>query len=143
MATLTALNSTIMLAVASVYPTAQQLQGYAADDIFDVEDIEVAETVMGIDGLLSGGLIYVPVPWTITLQGNSASNSVFDGWYNYQKAIGDVTTATLNIALPGLGYKWIYSNGFLKKYSPAPSAKKIVQPRKFMVEFNTISVQPI
>ena len=143
MATLTAVNSVIMLSVTNVYPTAQQLQGYSADDVYDLEDIDVAETTMGIDGLLSGGLIYVPVPWTINLQANSPSCAVFDTWYNYQKSQGDLTNCSLNISLPGLGFKWVYSNGFLKKYSPAPSAKKIVQPRKFMIEFNSIGVQPV
>ena len=143
MTTLTTVNSVIMLAVTNVYSTAQQLQGYSADDVFDLEDIDVAETSMGIDGLLSGGMIYVPIPWTITLQANSPSCQVFDNWYNYQKSNGDLTNCQLNITLPGLGYKWSYGGGILKKYSPAPSAKKLVQPRKFMIEFGSIGAQPV
>lgn len=139
---LTAVNSTIMLAVNNVYPTPQQLQGYAADDVFDLEEIDVAETVMGVDGLLSGGLIYVEIPWSITLQSNSPSCQVFDQWYAYQKSQGDISSATMNIALPGLGYKWSYSNGILKKYSPAPSVGKIVKPRKFTIVWNAIGAQP-
>ncbi len=143
MTTLTSVNSVIMLTVGAVYPTAQQLQGYTSDDVYDVEDIDTAETTMGIDGLLSGGFIYAPIPWTISLQANSPSCAVFDQWYNYQVSQKDISTASMNISLPGLGYKWVYSNGILKKYSPAPSAKKIVQPRKFMIEWNTIGVQPL
>jgi hypothetical protein len=143
MRNLNTVNSVIMLSVDNVYPTAQQLQGYSADDVFDLEDIDVAETSMGIDGLLSGGLIYVPIMWTINLQANSPSCAIFDAWYNYQKSQGDLSNCHLNITLPGLGYKWAYSNGFLKKYSPAPSAKKILQPRKFQIEFNGIGAQPV
>lgn len=136
--TLTAANSVIMLSVQNVFSNPQQLQGFSADDVFDIEEIDTAETMMGVDGLLSGGLIYVPISWSISLMANSPSCQVFDQWYNYQKSINDLTTATVNIALPGLGFKWNYTNGFLKKYSPAPSAKKIVQPRKFTIEFNVI-----
>jgi len=143
MGTLTSTNSVIMLSVTNVYPNAQQLQGYSADDVFDIEDIDVAETSMGVDGLLSAGLVYVEIPWSINLQSNSPSCQVFDNWYAYQKGLNDVTNATLNITLPGLGYKWVYSNGFLKKYSPAPSAKKKVEPRKFTIVWNTISTAPL
>ena len=143
MATLTSANSVIMLGVNNVYPTAQQLQGYSADDVFDLEDIDIAETSMGVDGLLSGGLIYVEIPWSIMLQANSPSCQVFDNWHAYNKSQNDLVTATMNISLPGLGYKWVYSNGFLKKYNPAPSAKKIVQPRKFTIVWNSISTAPL
>lgn len=142
MSNLTAVNSVIMLSIAGLYPQAQQLVGYTADDVFDLEDIDVAETVMGIDGILSAGLIYVAIPWTITLQGNSTSSDIFDNWYQFQLAQGDVTPAAMNITLPGLKRKWVYGNGFLKKYSPAPSVKKLIQPRKFMIEWNSIAVAP-
>ena len=83
MGTITSTNSVIQLSVNLVYPNAQQLQGYSADDVFDIEEIDVAETSMGIDGLLSGGLIYVEIPWSISLQSNSPSCAVFDNWYNF------------------------------------------------------------
>jgi hypothetical protein len=143
MATLTAANSVIMLAVNGVFSNPQQLQQFSADDVFDLEDIDNAETMMGVDGILSGGKIYVEIPWTITLMANSPSNQVFDQWAAYEISTNDVTTATMNIQLPGLGYKWVYSNGFLKKRSPAPSAKKIVQPRKFTIVWNSISTAPL
>ena len=143
MGTITSTNSVIQLSVNLVYPNAQQLQGYSADDVFDIEEIDVAETSMGIDGLLSGGLIYVEIPWSISLQSNSPSCAVFDNWYNFQKQQNDLTNASMNIALPGLGFKWVYSNGFLKKYSPAPSVKKIVAPRKFTIVWNSIGVAPL
>lgn len=141
--TLTAANSVIVLSIAGVFQQGVQLQGYAADDVYDIEDIDTAETSMGVDGLLSGGLIYTEIPWTIHLQANSPSNDVFDQWYAYQKAIGDITTASMQIVLPGLGYKWVYSNGILKKYPPAPSVKKIAQPRKYTIAWNTIGASPV
>ena len=143
MSSLTAVNSTIMLSVTGVYPIPQQLQGFTADDVFDLDEIDVAETIMGIDGILSGGFIYVEKPWSVSLQANSPSCQIFDTWYNYQQSIGDIASASMQIALPGLGYKWAYSNGILKRYSPAPSVKKMVQPRKFTIVWNTIGASPI
>lgn len=143
MATLTTLNSVITLSVNGIFPSPIRLQGYSADDVYDNEEIDTAETSMGIDGLLSAGLIFVEIPWSITLQANSASNQVFDTWYQQQIANQDVSSGTMNIQLPGLGYKWVYSNGFLKKMNVAPSAKKIAQPRKFTIVWNSVAVQPL
>jgi hypothetical protein len=139
MGTLTTANSVIMLAVNGLYDTPVQLQGYSADDVFDLDEVDAAETSMGIDGLLSGGLIYVEKPWSISLQANSASNQVFDNWVQSQFAQDDIYTASMQVALPGLGFKWTYSNGILKKYPPAPSAGKILKPRKYTIVWNTIS----
>ena len=60
MATLTSANSAFSLQIANLYPVPQSIQGYAADDAFAVDDVEPVETVMGVDGKLSGG--YTPYP---------------------------------------------------------------------------------
>jgi hypothetical protein len=139
MATLTVANSIIMLSVNGLYGTPQQLQGYAADDVFDAEEVDAAETSMGVDGNLSGGLIYVEKPWMISLQSNSPSNDVFDNWIQSQFAQNDIYTADMTIALPGLGTSYAFTNGILKKYPPMPSGKKILQPRKFTIVWESIS----
>jgi hypothetical protein len=139
MANLTAANSVIMLSVNGLYGIPQQLQGYSADDVFDTEEIDAAETIMGVDGILSGGLIYVEKPWSINLQANSASNGLFDNWIQAQIAQNDLFTADMTIFLPSLGTKYAFTNGILKKYPPTPSAKKILQPRKFTIVWESIS----
>jgi len=143
MATLTAANSVIMLAVNGVFSNPQKLQQFSADDVFDLEDIDSAETVMGVDGKLSGGKIYVEVPWSVTLAANSPSCQVFDSWSAFEDQKNDITTASMNIQLPGLGYKWVYTNGILKKKSPAPSLKKLVQPRKFTIVWESVTTAPL
>lgn len=140
MSNLTTANSVIMLSIAGIYGTPQQLQGYSADDVYSSEEVDAAETSMGIDGTLSGGFIYVPKPWSITLQANSASNGVFDNWIQTQIGQQLLYTAAMTVTLPGLGFKYTFTNGFLKKYPPLPSAKKILQPRKFTIEWESISV---
>jgi hypothetical protein len=139
MATLTAANSIIMLSINGLYPTPVQLQGYSADDVFDSEEIDAAETMMGVDGKLSGGLIYVEKPWNIVLMANSASNQIFDNWVQSQIAQNDLFTANMSIVLPSLGSTTAFSNGILKKYPPMASAKKILQPRKFTIVWESIS----
>jgi hypothetical protein len=139
MGTLTTANSVIMLSVSGLYNSPQQLQGYAADDVFDTDEVDAAETSMGIDGNLSGGLIYVEKPWSIMLQANSLSNGIFDNWVQSQIGQNDLYTADMTIFLPGLGQKFAFTTGFLKKYPPMPSAGKILKPRKYTIVWESIS----
>lgn len=55
--TLTAANSIITISIADLYPVAQRLQGFAADNITDIDSSNSVETSMGVDGRLSGGFI--------------------------------------------------------------------------------------
>lgn len=142
MANLTVVNSIIMISAPPLFSNAQQLQGFSAEDIFETEEIEVSETSMGVDGRLSGGLIYVPIPQWFHLQANSASVQIFDQIYNGQIAQNDIYIMQGSITLPALGVKYAMSNGIFKKYPPTPGAHRIAQPRKFTIEWERISVAP-
>lgn len=136
---LTSANAIITLSVVSVYPTPQQLHGFSADDIFSVDAIDTAEEVMGVDGVLSAGMIYVPVPWSITLQADTDSCAMFDTVFAMQQASVQVYRWNGNVVLPGLGKKWQMTNGILKNMQVMPDAKKIVQPRKFQLVWERVT----
>lgn len=140
---ITAANSIITLAVDSVFPAPVQLQGFAADDVFDIETIETTETLMGVDGFLSGGFVFVPIKWNIALQADSLSNFLFDAWFSAQTAARDTFTANGEVVLPTLHVSFILTNGYLTTYKPAPDGKKLLQPRKYGITWNTIQPIPI
>lgn len=140
---LTAANSVIMLVIPNLFDSPQLLQGYAADDVFDVDQVKMAETLMGVDGRLSGGFIYEAVQQTINLQADSASAQIFDAWYQASVAQADVYPANATITLPGLGQKWTCTRGFLTSGNPMPSVKKLVQPRKWLVMWQAVSPAPL
>lgn len=143
MATLTTANAVITLAVLPLFPIPQQIQGFAADDVFDAPPVKAAETSMGVDGILSGGFVFNEFPWTISLQADSASNNFFDVWYLQNRAVLDAYTATGQIVLPALGMKWDMADGFLMDYPWLPSAKKIVQPRRYGITWGSVTPTPI
>lgn len=143
MATLTTANSTLSLVVASIFPVALPIQGYSADDAFMTEEVESAETYMGVDGILSGGFTPYPVPLEITLQADSASNAIFDAWIAAEATAREKYLASATISIEGTGARYQFTRGFLKKQSVMPEAKKVLQPRKFTIEFNTISLAPV
>ncbi len=139
MASITSANSIVMISIASVYTTPQQLQGFAADDIFSTDTMEIAETMMGVDGRLSAGYVFVPVKWSISLQADSPSNAIFDNWRAAQVSAGDVYFASATVNLPSLGKTYDLVNGVLTSYPPIPDAGKTLKPRKFGLTWESVT----
>ena len=65
--TITAANSVLLLSVASLFDVPQRIQGFSADNITNTDNLNNAETLMGVDGRLSAGWVAVAIPQTITL----------------------------------------------------------------------------
>lgn len=130
---ITAANAIFQLYIPDVFSSPQQLQGFAADDIFDTDDQELVQAQMGVDGQLSAGFVFVETKQSITLQADSASNDVFDQWNGAQQAALDAFPASAVIVLPAIGKKWQMTRGFLTSFKPIPGAGKVLKPRRFMI----------
>jgi len=143
MASITSANAVLMLGVNSIFPVPQQLQGFAADDIFDIDPLEAAEVMMGVDGTLSGGFIYVPVKMKIALQADSPSNFIFETWWKSQKQIVDVYFATATVTLPSVNKTYSLNNGLLTTYPSTSNAKRVLQPRIYEITWESIVPSPI
>lgn len=143
MSTLTNANSVLMLSIGGVYPVPQQLQGYATDDMFAVPDVSPTEVVMGVDGKLSAGFTPYPTEIEITLQADSASISIFDTWKVVQDTAREVFYANMTVSLPGTGQKFAMTKGVLTSASPMPTGKRILQPRKWKITFESCTPSPV
>ena len=140
---LTAANAVLMLSVPPLFPIPIQLQGFAADDVYDVDAVRRAETLMGVDGVLSGGFVWEEVKQTIVFQGDSPSVAIIDQWDQAQLALEDVFNANMSVLLTGVQTMWVCRKGFLMSWAPLPSAKKLIQPRRLMIAWNTTSPAPL
>ena len=137
--TLTSANSVLLVAVAGLFDVPLQLQGFATDDIFDVDNVQSTETAMGVDGRLSAGWVPAPIVQNITLQADSASVTIFEQWYGAQQSIREAYVANGSIFLPSVQRSYVMTRGFLTGYSPVASGKKMLQPRKFSITWEAIS----
>lgn len=135
---ITSANAIYMLSIASLYGAPQQLQGFAADDIFDTGSINPAEVIMGVDGKLSAGFVPVAIPQNIMLMANSASIDLFDNWYQAQYIARDIYFAQATIVLPSIGKQYTMTNGVLQGYAPIPDAKKVLQARRFSIVWESV-----
>ena len=99
MASITSANAILALGINQYFPTPQIIQGFAVDDAFESESVQQSEVLMGVDGILSGGKVFVPYKMTIHLQADSPSVFLFDAWRNAQNAALDVFSAFGSISL--------------------------------------------
>jgi hypothetical protein len=143
MPTITAANSVFMLTVVSLFPTPVQLQGFSADDMWDTEAIDNAETMMGVDGYLSAGWVAVPRVQTITLQADSPSNDFFDSWAGAQETNRELMVANGIVRLPALSKSYALVRGFLTQYKPMAQLQKTLRPRPYRITWNSITAAPI
>jgi tail fiber protein gp32 len=135
---ITSANAILNLSVQIIFPNPVQIQGFATDDVYGVGGIKKNETRMGVDGFLSGGKVWQPVPVTYHLQPDSASCAFFDTWAQQEDAIGDTLVATGNIVLTGLGKRFQLVRGILGTVSPAPEAGVVLKTRSWEVTWNRI-----
>lgn len=137
--TITSANSILMLAIEGLYDAPVQLQGFAADNIFDTDTVAPAETVMGVDGFLSVGWAPVAVVQNISIMPDSPSNDIFETWYLTQQSQREAFVATGSVVLPSIGRKYAMTRGILSTYAPTPAAARVLQARRFAITWGAIT----
>lgn len=137
--TITSANAVLMLSVTGLFNTPQQIQGFAAEDVYDTEDNEVAEVMFGVDGIMSAGLVYNPIRQKITLQADSPSQGFFEQVYIKERAIQDKYFFDGSILLRSTGKLYTMIHGVMSGYRPLPDAKKVLQPRPFTITWQNIT----
>lgn len=134
---ITAANASIQLAISTVFPIPQQLQGFSIDDVFDAPSIKLTEVQMGVDGQQSAGFVFVSKPITFHFLADSISNDVFDEWAAANEANRTAFIASGLIQLDN-GNKLTLVNGSLTDYMWVPPAKKLLMPTSHTVTFGKI-----
>ena len=137
--TITAANSVYKLSIPDLYPVAQTLQGYMADAAFATQAVEPTETVMGVDGHLSGGWRPTSTRQTISIMPDSPSYTIFENWKNAQDAQREVMIANATIDIPSLGKTYTLTRGFLRGAKTIPDARTVMQGSEFEIEWNWIT----
>jgi len=139
MTTLTSANSVLMIGVGVVFPVPQKIEGYATDDAFTFEVMQLAQAVMGVDGRMSAGYTPQVAVQTISLQADSPSKIIFETWVAAMKTSREVFYANGTLNIPSIKRKFTLSKGVLTQSPPAPTAHAILQPMTFQITWESVS----
>ncbi len=129
MGAVTSADVILTLTIPLLFPVPQQIQGFATDEAFDIPAIKSAEVMMGVDGVLSDGFVFVPFVQTISLQADSASNLFFDTWWTQMQATKSTYRASGLIQMPSIASKYGLVQGSLTGYKPIANVKRLLQAR--------------
>lgn len=140
---ITSLNAVFLISVPGLLPVVQQLQDWAVDDIYDVDDIDLTDTAMSVDGILTGGLVLSAMPMNVAQMADSPSISFFEAWNAGQRSLLDAIPAQGTITLTATGRVYTLVKGYLSRFKPMPDAKKTLQPRKFRITWQNIIASPV
>lgn len=140
---ITGANVVLTLSQPILFPVPQQIQGFASDDVYNIDSIKSVELLMGVDGILSAGFVYTEVPMNIMLQADSESNDFFDTIWSQSQLAQDAYPLFGLAIIPGIGQKFVMTNGYLTQYPPSPAVKKILQPRTFQITWARVSPMPV
>lgn len=136
---ITAADVVATMTVTNLYPTGFQLQGFTADNIFDATSLELAETVMGVDGTLSAGAVLTSIDQTWHIMPDSPTYTKFQAWATTSRTSIAVYRCNATIIFPTHGKKYTCSNGVLVNVQTMASAGKIVQPITALIRWESVT----
>lgn len=137
--TITSANSILTMVVPGLFPVPVSIQGYSTDDAFMLDALDLAETVMGVDGKMSAGYVPKEVKLTITLQADSDSKEFFAILTQAVKTAREIFYMSATLSLPSTGEAFTFTRGILTSVDQAPAAKKMLQPQKFVITWESVN----
>lgn len=140
--TITSADSSYFLGSAD-YALGIELEGYAADAAFALDNADTAETSLGVDGKLAAGWVPRSYNQTITLQADSPSAQVIDAFIAAQDVARTIFRLTGTITLPGNKMSYSLLRGVIKNYTAMPTAQRVLQPRTYVIEWEKVIPVPV
>lgn len=137
--TITSADAIFALTVTNLYPTAQTLEGYAADAMFALGDTELAQSVRGADGKLSGGFVFGEYLQTITIMPDSSSREMFETWQLTSVTSKAIFRCNATIILPAISRKFTLTNGILQRVKAMPDANRVLQQMTYQINWESIT----
>ena len=134
-ADITSANATLVLTVDELYPAGIQLQQFSTDQAASMDNVQVAETRMGVDGRMAAGFTPAIHPVTITLEACSPSyDSMVLLWQTMYKQRKPFE-CTLVARVPSIGVTYTWSVGVLYSGTPLPSLRRVLDPTSWTFHF--------
>lgn len=133
--TITSANATFLLTVAQVYPGGVNVIGFDVDNAFAAQEIDVAETQVGVDGYGVAGFRPAEVPMDVRVLAASPAIVVMENWLMSEYQLNDKLPASLIITLPSIGRKYACQYGVLMRASTMSEVRRVLAGRPFRLNW--------
>ncbi len=137
--TTTSANAILLLSVRGLFTVPQQIQGFASDDMIASDVLTNIEASMGADGRLSAGFTPAPTIMTVTLQADSQSNDFFESVQEAQQQAREAYIFDGTYVLASVERKFTLTRGFLISAPKFSSARRVLQPRAYQIQWQDVT----
>ena len=137
---ITSANATLYLTVEELYPNGVQLMQFSTDQSYASENEQIAETRMGVDGMMVAGYTPNIKQVTVSLEVSSPSVAVFDYILQATKANRKPYRCSLVADVPSIGKTFTWSYGTLQTGSLSGGASKVLNPMQYVFHFQDSEV---
>lgn len=137
---ITSANATLVLTVDELYPNGVQLYQFATDQSYSSEAEQIAETRMGVDGMMVAGFTPNIKQVGVQLEVSSPSVAVFDYIIQATKANRKPYRCQLVADVPSIGKTFTWSNGTLQTGSLSGGASRVLNPMQYTFHFQDSEV---
>lgn len=137
---ITSANATLFLTVEELYPNGVQLYQFATDQSYSSEAEQIAETRMGVDGMMVAGYTPNIKVVGVNLEVSSPSVAVMDYIIQATKANRKPYKCMLVANVPSIGKTFTWSNGTLQTGSLSGGAAKVLNPMQYTFNFQDSEV---
>lgn len=136
--TITSANAVFTISQPALFPAPVQIQGFSTDKAWATESVVIAETLMGVDGIMSSGYLPNMVKMTVSLQADSSSKGVFQSIVDNTKNLRDTFYFDGIITLPSTGEVYTFTRGVLENYKAIQDGAKVLQPTEVTICWNYV-----
>ncbi|MGJ8524342.1 hypothetical protein LMG33818_000050 [Halomonadaceae bacterium LMG 33818] len=137
--TITSADVVARITVTNLFPSGFTIQGFAADNIYDVDALTLAETVMGVDGKLSAGAVRNSINQTWHIMPDSETYERIRDWAQRSRTDTAVYRCNLEVTFRSSGQKFVHTNGVLLRSNVMPSAARTLRPIDFVIQWESIT----
>ena len=134
--TITSANAVMMLRCEGVYDNWVRIQGFQADNAWELGEVNIGEARMGVDGKQSIGYTPHETPWSIHLEANSPSVQVMENIRKKLNSDMEVAYIEVIIEMPSIAKKY-YGKGGMTSMTGGASGKKLLDGTTY--NFNMVT----
>lgn len=134
---ITSANSVLVLTVDTIWPSGVALEQFSVDSAAAMDNLQIAETRMGVDGHMAAGYVPTIYPVTINLEASSPSYKYLNAVWEAMQNKRCLYTCTLVATLPSIKYVHTWTKGVMKSGTPFPSIRKVLDPTQWAFDFET------
>lgn len=132
---ITSSNSSSVLTVESLFPVGITLEMFSTDSALSLENLDVTETRMGVDGKMAAGFTPNIFALTINLEAASPSFEALSQVWSAMSNNRRIYECTLVSTVPSINRVFTFTRGVMKSGVPFANIERVLAPSAWVFHF--------